>query len=117
MDKLDAVAEGVAELEAAEAGDRDGFEDLDVVLAEAALPGGDVVDVVGEVGFGRGAVDVLLDADVELKLADGEPEAAAGLEGGGLWDLAEAEDVAIEAAGVVLAVFGDGDLGVVEADD
>jgi hypothetical protein len=117
LDQFDAVAEGVAEFEAVEVGEGDGFEDLCSGGLKALSPTRKVGDLVGEVGLRGAAIDAVFDANVELELARDKPEAASSLQGAWLFDFGHAEDVAIEGAGGLFLAGGDGDLGVVEAED
>jgi hypothetical protein len=59
----------------------------------------------------------VLDADVELLAAEREPDAAAAVEGVGLLDLHQAEELAEEASRLLLAARRGRKLDVVETDD
>jgi 16S rRNA (guanine527-N7)-methyltransferase len=83
-------------------------------VGEGVEPGGGGAQ--GGVGLAGGNEGVL-DADVQRLPAAGEPDAAAGLERGGLLELGQTEEVAVEGSGGGLATRRGGDLGVVEADD
>jgi hypothetical protein len=52
---------------------------------------------------------------VDLEVTQGEPESAAGLEGGGFVYFEQAKNAAVEGSGGVFLSVGYGDLGVVEA--
>ena len=80
-------------------------------------PGGEVVYLVGEVGFGFFPVYAGFGADVEVAIANPKPETTPVLEGCRLGDFGEAEEVAVKGARGGFCPGRDGDLGVVEGED
>src|SRR6185312_6286325 len=95
FDQLDSVAEGIAELEAAEAVHPVAVFDFAACGFELAFPGVELGDFVGDVRARGGAVDAgRFDADVELAVAGLHPQAAARAQERRLLDLGHAEQVA-----------------------
>ena len=69
-------------------------------LSSTGMPAWDqVIHLIGYVGLGAGAIDAVLDPDVELPIAHLHPEAAATFQRIRLRDLRQAEHIAIKSAG------------------
>ena len=79
LNKLDPIAERIADLEALVTGDRDGIQDGDAVLLQSRAPVPQVGYFVSQVRFGGRALDPIFGAHVHLHIADLQPEAAAPL--------------------------------------
>ncbi len=69
-------------------------------------PVAEVVHLIGDVRFGRQAVETVLRAEVELLVAHFEPEAAAPRQRLRLVDLAQAQHPAVKGASASSAPFG-----------
>jgi hypothetical protein len=117
LNELDPIAEGVTELEAVVAGERDAVHDFDPECGDFELPLLKVADFVSDVGFGGLPVHPVLHADVDLAISDLEPQAATPRQARRLLDFGEAEDTAIEATGLLFGTMRDGKLDVVNAPD
>lgn len=78
---------------------------------------GELVEVVGHdagVGFGRW-VEGLLDAEVEFEGVGFEPDTASGCQWWRLGDFGESEDLTVELSASWFAIFGDGELDVINS--
>jgi hypothetical protein len=80
LNKLDAVSEWVAYLEAGIAGDRDGIEGFDTMRFQLCLPCGHVGHLIGKMGFGCPAINAIFGADVYLSIPYLQPEATSSLQ-------------------------------------
>src|SRR5439155_23961134 len=78
-------------------------------------PGGDIVDLVGQVGAGGAAIDVFFHADVRLEIACVHPEAFA-LEHRRARDFLHAQEAEIELPSLGQLGERDVDLRVIDAD-
>jgi hypothetical protein len=76
LDEFDPVAEGVTELEAVVAGERNAVDDFDPKCGYLELPLFQVTDFVSDVGLGGVPIHPVLHADVDLAIPDLEPQAA-----------------------------------------
>jgi len=118
LHQLDAVAEWVVYVEAAYAWYRLGIRGGNALSFQGSAQSSQVAHEEGRVGFaGRGKL--LLDADMQLVRAEGEPHAAILLEYLRLLYLREAEEATIESTRLLFS-FGSawgGDLYVVKASD
>src|SRR5689334_12887221 len=74
LNELDAVAKGIARLEADVAGNWDAFEHRDATRVQPSPPRREVRHFVGEMGFRRGTVHTVVGADVQLQIAQCQPE-------------------------------------------
>src|SRR5262249_44632421 len=110
-------AEGVTELEAVVAGERNALDNFDPKGGDLAFPRFQVADFVSDVGLGGIPIPPVLHADVDLAIPDLEPQAATPRQARRLLDFREAEDTAIEATGLLFGAIGDGKLDVVNAPD
>src|SRR4051812_10144007 len=110
LDKLDAVAEWVADFEALDAGEGDGVANREPMPGQLVAPRLKVVYLIGDVRFGARPIYVVFRAHVKLLVAHVEPEAAAPLKRRGFVDLAQAEQVTVKRAAFHLRALGDGDL-------
>src|SRR5262249_58554334 len=99
-------AEGVTELEAVVAGERNAVEDFDAKGGDLAFPRFQVADFVSDVGLGGIPIHPVLHADVDLAIPDLGPQAATPRQARRLLDFLEAEGTAIEATGLLLAPLG-----------
>src|SRR5215471_5871959 len=101
LDEFDSIPERVAEFEANKARDGDSFDHRDAGGHQPVSPAIDPDDSVGDVSPGRPTVDPLLDAQVDLSVADLDPEAASAFQAIGLLNFAEAEEPAVERPGLI----------------
>lgn len=116
LQQLDAVAEGVGDVGAVEAGKGLVASDRESGIGAEGDHGLQVADEESGMGLFRGT-EVVFDAEVQLGGAGVEPDAAAGGEVGRLHALLEAEDSGVEGAGVVFTAAGHGQLDVMEGFD
>ena len=87
LDHLNAVAERIAKLDPAQTGQGDAIKDLDPRCLEPHTPRGKIVHLIGDMGLTTVPIDAVLCTDVDLPVANCEPEAATTLENFRLGDL------------------------------
>ncbi len=87
LQKLDAVAEWVAELKAIVVGNRNSFQNIHAVFLQSPAPQFQILDQISNVCFSSCAVEIVLRSDVNLHLAEFKPKAAAILQRFGFWNL------------------------------
>lgn len=114
-DELNAVAERVAAFKSIESGNGDAVDRVKTGIVQALPPRCQIVNLVRHVGLGGFAVDVILDADVELLIADGNPETPAIGQRSGFVNFVEAEHSAIELPGFGYEIGRHGDLDMMNA--
>ena len=76
LQKLDAVAERVAELETVVSGNRNAFEYFDFLLPQFCTPKFQIFNLISNVRFGFRAVKIFFGSDVNRKTSDFESETA-----------------------------------------
>jgi lipopolysaccharide/colanic/teichoic acid biosynthesis glycosyltransferase len=114
--ELEAVPEGIGDVDAVDARERVVGRDADARAAEPRRQRAEVLDDQTRMRL-PGGRERLLDADVQLGASRPEPAPAAGPQRLGLRDLLEPEQAAVERPGFGLAAARRGDLDVVDSDD
>src|SRR5262245_32787323 len=116
LEQLETIAEGIAALEAAPAGNRDAVLGADTRALEPRADLVEIVDLERDVPLRGTPVGDVLGAEVERGPAvDREPQPAARLEGVRLLHLHQPENPAVEGAHRVLAAPRHADLHMMEA--
>jgi hypothetical protein len=114
--ELDTVAERVSEFEPVAPGNPNAIKGLDAVRTQELAPRLEVGNLIGDMSLRGLAVDRFrVGADVDLAIADLEPQTSPALEALGLLDFAEAKQLAVERTGPRFFAGWDRDLDEVDA--
>jgi hypothetical protein len=117
LDEFDAIAKGIAKLEALETRNWRPFEDLDPSSLQLHAPAAQASDLVSDVRFRALAVDAGLDSNVHLAVAHLKPEPAPPLQACRLLDFNKSQSATVEIAGLGFHAWRDCQLDVMNAFD
>lgn len=112
FEKLDAIAERVAELEPVVSGDRNAVDHLATYTNELFPPRVEIFDQISQMPARLSAVDAVLDSEMNLKFSELKPKSTAAGERLWLRYFNEAKHAAIKVASLVFRTNRNTDLDV-----